>query len=150
MTPAEISARLVSLRARMGVKSDVSILLSGEGRHREDGKVRAVLYPMGLVGNGPRLEVDAFDSFAEVLDAMDARWAEYEAHHDVEMIRSMALEIIRLTAEHGSCSEYGLRTAKFSKADVNRYGERATAEANRMADCGPFSIIAAIASNEAA
>jgi hypothetical protein len=80
------------------------------------------------------------DTFRELLSNCEAKWAEHSDLHAKNLIRRMALKIIEITADIGECSDAALR-AEFSRADVERYGDRACEHATEIASNGPFSIV---------
>lgn len=57
------------------------------------------------------------------------------------IVRRMALAIIGITDEYGSCSESALIRAGFGLRDIEHYGADACQRASEMAGNAPFSII---------
>lgn len=81
------------------------------------------------------------DDWQELFDGLASGLAASEAKRRRDTIRSMALEIIRLTAEFGICTDSALRGTTFSSKEVRDLGAEAAAEANDIAGLGPFSIV---------
>lgn len=96
------------------------------------------VYPEGIIKRR-RVEVEG-DTWEGLFAAIQERWAEAFGEHERQLIRKMALDIIRITAEMGACSDAALRAGEFSHEEVARYGERACADANEIAGKGPFTI----------
>lgn len=135
MTPKEMQEAARALEAKVGKNCCVSIMLNTDSRPPCHGSV----YPDGLV-KGSAFNKSA-DDWPELFAALNAKWDEYVETHRARKIRDMALAIIRITAEHGACSDAALRANTFTADDVGRYGEEACAEADAMAANGPFSIV---------
>lgn len=109
------------------------------------GVVTAQFYPSGMIGH-TSFHFEA-DDWIDLKAQMVAKWAEHSDTHATNLIRNMALQIISITADQGECTDAALRGAKFEAADVAFYGERACAEAERIASCGPFSIVTTSGAN---
>lgn len=107
--------------------------------------LHASIRPDGLLGK-TYLKADA-DTFGELRIAVLQVWADYAALHEANLVRSMALEIISLTADHGECADAALRGAGFDAQDVAFYGERACAQATEIAGLAPFSIVSLAGAN---
>lgn len=86
---------------------------------------------------------DPMTALAEV----EAEWEAKRAEVDTQLTKAIALAIIRLTHEFGSCTDAQLR-ADFDVRDVERLGAAAVELANTMADRGPFSIEAVGGAND--
>lgn len=141
MTPLEFRAASRALAKEIGSKAEISSHFSDYC----DEPLSALVYPRGSFGNGrvhdASFTVRAF-SFEDLLNGVRAKWIEYAEAHRQRSIREMALEIIRITAEHGECTDAQLRgSTKFSHAEIGLYGEAACADANDIAGRGPFSIV---------
>lgn len=101
--------------------------------------LRCSVYPHGIC-KAMAFSVDA-DTFAELDELVRAKWAEHAVVYRQQITRKMALEIIRLTADQGHCTDAALRQV-FSSAEVAMYSADAVADANEIADKGPFAIVA--------
>ena len=86
------------------------------------------------------------DSWADLASGIRAEWAKRSDNAREQTIRAMALAIIRITADLGQCTDAALR-AEFDPSDVERYGADAVAQANDMAELGPFEIVATTGAN---
>ena len=80
------------------------------------------------------------DTWSGALDDLRAQWAEKADRVDEEAVRNLALAIVRVTYDQGSCTDAALR-AEFDAETVERYGARAVERANAMAEGAPFSIV---------
>jgi hypothetical protein len=138
MTPKQFRAEIVAFAKAVGPRADITAYV-GIGRLDDGETIGASLYPRGYeIGKSPLcVRGDDFDT---LLANLRAAWADYEARHTAEVIRKMALEIIRITADRGECSDAALRAEKFSDEEVKKYGELACVEANKIAVNGPFEI----------
>lgn len=144
MTPTELSTALLAIKARVGLQADVFCSIDCKYLRQP---VTLSVYAYGLTrGTTFRVEGSEFD---EVLTAANAKWDEMQARFEGEKIESIALDIIRLTALHGVCTDAALRSDKYSDADLKQFGTRAVEKANEMAANGPFSIQAAEKANAA-
>lgn len=137
MTVAEVQAELAVLRKEFPARAHISASVYSD-------RVSVTVYPKDITANDV-VRGEAKSDFAEAFADLRAKWAERSERYAAEMIRSMALEIIRITAERGQCDAFALRAGKFSQEDVATYGERAVADANEIASNGPFSIITSLA-----
>lgn len=92
-----------------------------------------------------RLRVDS-DTFEELLQQIQIEWPRLAETWSREIIKRMALEIIRITDERGKCIEADLRMTYtnskngFSELDIAAYSAIACAMADEMAGKGPFTI----------
>ena len=136
MTPKEIQAELKAIKATVGSKADVIADISAGTWNKK--AISARIYPNG-VATQPRLSFDA-DDWPELFVAMRAKWAECSDRVRAETIRKMALAIIRITADHGACTDAALRQ-EFPHEDVARYADDAVTDANAIAANGPFAIL---------
>lgn len=87
------------------------------------------------------------DTFRDLLEQCEAKWAEHSDLFAVNVVRKMALAIISITADQGECSDAALR-AEFDAGEITRYGARACAQATEMASNGPFSIVSLSGAND--
>lgn len=142
LSHAEAVEAFKAFAAEMGPSATVIVALNSSQFGRDKLPLRVSLYPRG-VGYDRLISVDGA-SYAELLDNAKAALAEHDDKHGAETIRKMALQIISITADAGSCSEFSL-CKTFSPAEVKTYGDRACEEATRIAGNGPFSIVRAAA-----
>lgn len=144
MTPQEIVTAIKTLEQKVGPKSQVYVSLRSRG-------LSASLYSKGICqdhGDVSAFQVDANGSdFAEILTALEANWLAAKVERNERIIEKMALEIIRLTAEFGQCTDAALR-AEFGP-DVADLSDLATARANEMAQNGPFEVVVMRSANAA-
>jgi hypothetical protein len=148
MNILEVNKACKALSEKAGKKADVFFAC---GTH-----VSASLYTNGI-GTTNRDDISAFsvtvmgsecDFDAEkMLTSLEAKWQGEIEKRGVRIVEEMALEIIRLTAEFGSCTDAGLR-AKYGE-QVALYAADAVSRANEMASNGPFSIETVARSNAA-
>jgi hypothetical protein len=143
MNPLQIQAELRKLKSTMGPRADV--YCGVEANYSKPLSLSA--YPSGLC-NGTALRVEAHD-WPELFILANEKWAERNAEFHARMVTEIALQIIRLTAEFGECTEAALRGDKYSQEDLLRWGTEASAKANEMASNGPFSIIPSAKANAA-
>lgn len=144
LTHAEAGAAFRAFCSTVSSKAEIHVYLGL--RRSTGGAIRAALSPRGLLD---RWSIDAGgDTYTELLQAIEAAWADNSEAHAVKVVREMALAIIDITDSLGRCTDAALR-AKFDAADVARYGEHATAAANEMASNGPFSIVTLAGANDA-
>lgn len=144
MNPTEIRERLKTLAGNLGERGRVWVSVDSGG---------SCLPVSGSVyTNWPNSDsvfrVEA-ETWPELLDLLDQRWTEYSEEHTRRMIQKMALEIIRITAEQGECTDAALRGFTFTAADVEAFGRDACSKADEMANNGPFSIITLAKANAA-
>ena len=142
MAPTEAAQALEDLRREVGEKADAHMSLRLPVRLYGEMKplpaLRVSLYPRGTLG---KWTVEAGgDTFGEALGNARAAWIEARDGNEGQLIRDMALQIIRITADLGECTDAALRQ-HFEARDVERLGERACAEANDIAGRGPFAIV---------
>lgn len=133
MTPQEIHDDLKALCAEIGPKATAHVGLSGTYT------LHCSVQPDGYNGK-VRLAADVKD-WADIIPALRAAWEEHRDLHASNTIRGMALAVIRLTAEHGECTDQALRV-EFTQQDIDRYGEQSADLATEMGGKGPFKIIA--------
>lgn len=135
MTPIEIRDAARALAKEIGEKARVypSIDLNTDSNHA----LRGSIYTNWPVGD-PEVRVEA-DSWDELFTLLRERWEAHKEEHCRRVIRKMALEIIRVTAERGVCTDADLRIT-FTNAEVERLGADACSDANEIASNGPFEI----------
>jgi len=145
MTPAEIYQACLDLRTKVGPRAYVALDITVHGSAAEP--IQAVLYPRGIV-HDDCLRAGA-GGWQEAIDKVTALWEEAAERLDAEALRNMALTIIKMTDNSGSCTEASLRMEGFSQDEIDRYGTAACEKANEMADLGPFTITALSGANAA-
>ena len=141
MTPTEIQTRLKALAAHVGPKADANVYISLNGWTLS-------VHPTGdYLHDKSRFHVEGAD-WEQMFAAAYEAWDEVSGIYKAKRIRDMALSIIRITAETGSCSDAALRL-DFPREDIARWGAEAVADADQIAGNGPFSIRATTGSNGA-
>jgi hypothetical protein len=141
-TAQEIHTELRALRSEIGIKTE--IYLSIDASYDATRPVTGILYPFGMSGEGQLFVRGA--GFDEVIAALRAEWDERKADFAKETTKKMALAIIRITDELGTCSDAALRV-DFDAAQIAQFGVEACTLADTMASKGPFSIIATSGKN---
>lgn len=136
MIPSEILDGLKVLTAEVGPTALANVYLA-HGDYMS-GHAAATLRPEGTLGK-VALSVK-FTAWDEILPGLRAAWEEHRDLHENNVIKTMAIAVITLTAEHGECSDSALR-AEFSQQEIDRYGDRAAALATDMGGNGPFEIV---------
>ena len=145
MTPKQFRSKAIALAKKVGPRAEVFVSLTTG--YREDA-LSATVYSDGIGGHiGAIFSVTA-DDFDELSHQLTMKWFDYEDTHRARMVREIALAIIRITADQGSCSDAALRV-DFDLDDIAKYGEAACADANEIADRGPFAIIKTATANAA-
>jgi len=142
MTPATYAAAIEVLRKKIGEGGKILTCVGFDG------------YPSVKEGKHPlsaevwtswpysRAEFRVVgDNLDELLVAVTEKWESHYATWRKGAIQRMALEIIRITADKGECTDAALRgTFKFSEQEVAQLGAEACVAANQMAGRGPFTI----------
>ncbi len=136
------------LATKVGPKAEFSIYLNN--RHyvslpKDEGALKAALSSTGSYSSGSLFCCDA-DTWEDLLKIAETKWEEHCDEHRRRTILDMAVAIIRITDEHGRCSDQMLRV-EFAPGDVKRFGSDACAKANEMAGRGPFSIVETVGAN---
>lgn len=138
MTPQEIHDELKALCAEIGPKAEAHVIISNTYMPS------CSIEPDGILGK-IRLSADAKE-WNEIIPALRALWEERRDLHASNVIKGMALAIIRQTAEHGECTDQALRV-EFTQQDIDRYGEQSADMATEMGGNGPFKIVITGAGN---
>lgn len=138
---AEVRAALSALRAELGSKGDVTLMMSAGQTD-----CLCLVQPMGCLGNESIYAKGS--TWIEAIEVGAAKWAERADLHAQTIARELALAIIRITHETGACTDAQLRGADFEASDVVRYGDAAILRANDMAASGPFTITLASGAND--
>ena len=144
MTPMEIKTALSQMAREIGPRADVTVMITSSNR---DKPLYAVVYP-DSVERDSALSVRAHD-WPALLAELRSKWDERSAEYSRKTIRKMALEIIRITAELGECTDAALRAGEFGPGEVAQFGEEAIADANTIASNGPFAIVSVANANAA-
>jgi hypothetical protein len=147
MTILEAHAALVELKRDIGPAAEIYVTLSTFAGGEKP--LRAQIVAGGLGQRDPNFSCFGSD-LGQVVAEMRTGWDGFQAEHARRMTADMALEIIRITDEQGSCTDAALRGSKFSVGDVLRFGPAACAKANEMAGRGPFAIVSIAGANGAA
>lgn len=142
MSPAQAIKALDKIALKIGAKAKWAVWLS---EYNRDLPLKASFYPSERYSAGAIFSCGG-NTFEELLTSAEAAWLEHSDDHARSTIRDMALAIIRITDEHGHCSDQMLRV-EFAPADVKRFGDQACTKAAEMAARGPFSIVATTGAN---
>lgn len=142
MTPKDIQTALNMLRKRIGGDAYVSVDIT----YGNEPPISGCIYPRGITKSN-RIGIKA-DDWPEAITKLNEAWNESRERLQDDLIKRMALAIIRLTEECGECTDQMLR-ADFGHGDVTAYLERAVEMADKMAANGPFSVRRISASNVA-
>lgn len=136
MSVAEMFAECVRLRDLCGKKAYVSLSASADDYRVS--KFTVSVYEFGICEK-PH-EFFRGDDFAGPLAEAEA-WINNRATvRATETLRKMALAIIEITDEHGSCSRRLLGIKGFSEADIDAVSGAACTRASEMAGNAPFSV----------
>jgi hypothetical protein len=141
MTPLQVKGELLAFQGVMGPKAE--IFASIDLRYSKTISISG--YPQGICKSCAfRIEAD---DWPEAIDLAKAEWAKSAERFQLRMVAEMALEIIKVTADLGQCTDAALCGEKWTREDVARYGAEACVKANEMAANGPFSIAPADKAN---
>jgi hypothetical protein len=127
----------IKLERELGPSTELFIMINTRNWSADKGPISCGIYPRG-VGQDRALTIYA-SSWEEMFTEVRSEWAKHSEKARRNIIRKMALEIIRLTAE-GNCTDSALRGNKFSSEEVAEYGAEACEDANQIASNGPFVI----------
>lgn len=145
MTPTEIYEEARKLASEIG---DKALVCTGiNNNHPSHAVITGTVYADGIVGDLTILE--RAQTYEDLFAQIRAKWLEHADRHREQAVENIALEIIRLTALHGECTDAALRGSGFDAADVSRYGHDACTRADEMAKNGPFSITRLAGANAA-
>ena len=143
MEAALIKKTLTDFAKNVGPRAYVSLTIApGAGEN-----VAIYVYPDGITRDCAMCA--RANDWTGVLTAMREQWAARSDEHRRKTIRKMALEIIRITAELGECTDAALRAGEFTPDEVVQFGEEAIADANTVASNGPFAIVSVANANAA-
>ena len=115
MTPKEMQTAADALAKKIGERAAVCIRLNTSRYSSSKRLCHGSVYPSGI-GVESAFIVEA-DDWAELFDALNAKWDEHFETYIARLIQDIALAIIRITAEQGGCSDAALRAAGFTAAD---------------------------------
>ena len=136
MTPIELRSECLKLASEVGPTARVQV---GVGAKNDEGAVYLILYAR----NGGEYSFLIYGNDWQALFAeARTKWTVMADEHRVRTVRKLALEIIKITAERGTCSDAALRDAEFTSAEIECYGADACADADAIAANGPFKITA--------
>lgn len=136
MTPMEARTEFAALEKSIGIQAQILISFA----HDRYSALNAGIYPTGLCTIGRELNFSVMgNDWPELLANARAKWEEHKDRHRSQVVRKMALEIIRITADIGECTDAALRGC-FSSADISQYGADACVDADSIAGRGPFTI----------
>jgi len=133
MSPLELQCAAEAFRLEVSEAAYLSVGIAHYGPPCE-----GTLYADGICKDRS-FSVKA-DSWPALFVAMRETWAARSDEVRRRTVRQMALEIIRLTAEFGECTDAALRAEKFTAEQITRYSAAAIKDANEMAGNGPFAI----------
>lgn len=136
MTPAEIQDAVRRLKEECGSKASCTVSVYHDAQ--PGALVTCFLRPLGYGREDPSIIKHA-DTFEEAIFSARAAWLEMRDRVELDNIKTLAMDIIANTYDHGECTEAMLRVS-WSQADIDRYGERACAAADEMADHKPYRI----------
>jgi hypothetical protein len=140
-----LQERIAALAGEVGEKARVCLTI-------ESGRLYASIYTRGIAADTD--DPGAFSVFEygahpfAVLDDLRNSWLAEKDKRSGRIAERMALEIIRLTAEFGECTDAALR-AEFGAATFAEMASIAVERANKMAANGPFTIKATALANAA-
>lgn len=146
LTHAEARDGFEALMRDIGPKCSSLIGLNTGAYAPRDQPLKAYIWLDSSASGAQQFNVTA-STYRDLLAAAQAEWATRSDLHAVETIRRMALAIISITADCGSCSDAALR-AQFNAADIKQYGDKACAQATEIASNGPFSIVSLSGAND--
>src|SRR5690606_17647129 len=122
MTLADRREAKQALETEIG-PSGASYAEIGNGSH-PDATLGATLAPAGIARGVGSIGTVTAHPLRELIAAATARWEQRRDQHEAATVNKLALAIIRLTHEQGSCTDAALRQ-EFSAETVKRYGEAA-------------------------
>ena len=131
-----VKRRAIEVSKSIGPKCQMHLSIELKDHHLVSGW----MYPLGDTGPERPFIYHSCETFDELLDYFLARWRGLETRVHDELVKQMALEIVRLTGENGECTEAALRQ-KFDPKDIERFGPSALRQADGLASNAPFSIV---------
>lgn len=136
----EMHTALRELEEEIGPRAEANLNISR-------GKLMAWVYPQGI-GGKETIYVHGKTDWREAVEEMRTKARVGAENRYAQLVKDMALAIVRITFETGGCSDAQLR-ADFDAADVAHFGETACDRANEMADKGPFVLTLVSGANDA-
>ena len=135
MTAAEIKRRLAGIKEKLTPGAWVQTSVDPD----DLGGVRMICYPYGVLDRDSRqcFRGDAFE--AVMLEAEEWAAAYGPTRRDAA-IRTLALDIIDLTDQHGKCTVSMLRGRGHSQDDIDTYRDAACVRAGEMSGNSPFEV----------
>ena len=138
MTAADLWICEHVIASLIGGDARVMIMTSGHaGQH-----VQVAVYPSGITRDRGR-QTFSSSTWPEAIRAAHAYAATYAPVQRNATIRRMALAVISLTDEHGTCTEAALIRQNFTAAEVADLHELACERAGEMAGNQPFVVVRA-------
>lgn len=138
LTGPQLRAALDVLSAMIGPQAEVYVSMSS-GKYAGKECWNLSVYPDGMIGKGAAFSLEG-TVLRDMIAIASDKWEELAEAHVTRTISAMALEIIRLTDEHGEATDAALRSAGYEGSTVARYGTRAAERATEMAGRGPFTL----------
>lgn len=143
MTAKEARAAFDELGRSISPSAEIYISFNNAGA--DTPALNCSVYPSGMIKEGLSFRVTG-DDWDELLAAAHAKWAEHRGRHRAQMIRKMALDIIRITAMLGECTDAALRPI-YRPFEIDAFGALACADADQIAGKGPFAIKTTVGAN---
>lgn len=137
MKPIEISEALKQLRIESGPRTDVLCAVS-DGKY-QGRALRLTIYTNGVC-NTATVSVES-DEWDDLLVKARREMADARVVQRGKKIKTMALDIIRITFEQGKCTDISLIGAGHTRDEITLYGPEAERAADEMAGGRPFKII---------
>lgn len=141
LTGPQARAAIDVLSAIIGPQAEIHVsmfsMFSGKYSRKECWSLS--VYPDGMIGKGAAFSLEG-TILRDLIATASEKWEELAEAHVTRTISAMALEIIRLTDEHGEATDAALRSAGYEGSTVARYGKRAAERATEMAGRGPFAL----------
>jgi hypothetical protein len=140
MTAAELHMHHEAFLKSLGVNSYVTISIGGWEWDAGGPTASVGIWPEGM-GSGTTHHYIKGKSWTDVIPEA-YRWIETNAvvRRDAT-IRKLALAIIELTDEHGTCTAAMLERRNFSAGQIEEFHELACRRANEMCHGSPFKVV---------
>jgi hypothetical protein len=134
LTAAEIKVRCEAIAALIGGSAaNCTVLINGAS----SGPTALVTHSSGSDG----YEHFSAPTFGAVLDAAEKFAANFAPLRKEKAVRKLALDIIDLTDQHGSCTVAMLRGRQHSQVDIDAYKDAACVRAGELAGNAPFAVV---------
>lgn len=141
MTPIEISEALKQIRLECGPRTDVLCGVS-DGRYRGRA-LKLTIYVDGVCKNST-VDVES-DDWDDLLAKARREMASAIVAQRGKKIKTMALDIIRITFDQGKCTDLAMIEAGHMRDELKLYGSEAERAADEMSGGRPFKIISTAA-----